>query len=232
MPEIPIPKPNTGPSETPRIRTSEPRTVISNNQAKPKESEIKGRVYAKEPTFKEKLRRSFVKEDLKSVRDYIVFDILIPGIKKSVFDMVTGALGQTLGIQLPKSYSSSVFVNNSNNRASSVYRDYTAVASRTRDPIHYHNTVEYDRHRVRDIIFESNEEALSILELMTDICDTNHRVSIFTFYDKAGIREGNPYTNRNWGWRNLNGVCVVPVESDQFESGIGYVIDFPDARPI
>ena len=231
MPEIPVPKPNSGPTETPLIRTTEPKTIIRTDQTN-KPPEIKGRVYTKEPTFKEKLRRSFMKEDLKSIRDYIFFDVIIPNVKKSIFDTVMGALGQTLGIQLPKTYSSSVFVNNSSNRTSSGFRDYTAISSRSRDYIHERNSFEYDRYRIHDIIFESKEEALSILELMTDICDTNHSVSIFTFYEKAGIREGNPYTNRKWGWRNLNGVCVVPIETSSFESGIGYVIDFPDARPI
>lgn len=230
MPEIPVPKPNNSPHETPLIRTSEPKTIIKTNQSS-KAIEPKGKVYTKEPTFKEKLRRSFVKEDLKSVRDYILFDILIPNVKKSVFDMITGALGQTLGIQIPKSYSSNVFLGNSN-RTPSGYRDYTTISSRSRDPIRERNSLEYDRYRVRDIVFESKEDALSLLELMIDICDSNHAVSIFTFYEKAGIREGNHYTNHKWGWRNLNGVCVVPVETDRCESGIGYVIDFPDARPI
>ena len=229
MPEIPVPKPNSNPKETPLIRTTEPRTIIKPN-SQTNQPETKGKIYTKEPTFKEKLRRSFMKEDIKSVRDYVLFDVLIPNVKKSVFDMVMGALGQTLGIQIPKSYSSAF--GNSNNRATSAYRDYTAISSRARDPIRERSTVEYDRYRVRDIIFESKEEALSILELMTDICDANHAVSVFTFFEKAHIREGNPYTNRRWGWRSLNSVYVTDVECDDFESGIGYIIDFPEPRPI
>ena len=235
MPEIPVPKPNNTPQEAPLIRTSEPRTIIRTNQPGT-QSPIKGKVYTKEPTFKEKLRRSFLKEDIRSVRDYVLFDVLIPNVKRSVFDMVMGALGQTLGIQIPKSYPSSIFSNNSN-RTSSGYRDYTAISSRGRDPIQERNSMDYDRYRVRDIIFDSKEEALSLLELMTDICDANGVVSVFTFFEKAShgdprIKNGNHYTNHKWGWRSLNGVYVTEVPCPDFESGIGYIIDFPDARPI
>ena len=223
-----IPIPGKGPSETPLIRTSEPRKIIRTDSTKPDSSPVKHRVYTKEPTFKEKLKRSFVKDDLKSVRDYVVFDVLIPNFKQSVFDMITGAVGQTLGVQVPRFKGASISTNNRSNG----YRDYTAIASRTRDPVRERNDARYDRLQVRDIVFESKEEALSILELMTDICDANHAVSVFTFYEKAGIREGNHYTNRDWGWRTLNSVGVTSVECPDFPDGIGYIVDFPPARPI
>ena len=227
--QIPIPSAG-GPSETPLIRTSEPRKILRTDSSSKSSTEIvKHRVYTKEPTFREKLKRSFVKDDLKSVRDYVIFDVLIPNFKRSIFDMAMGALGQTLGIQVPR-YQGSALSNN--NRSSGGYRDYTAIASRNRDPVRERNDARYDRLQVRDIVFESKEEALSLLELMTDICDSNHVVSVFTFYEKAGIREGNHYTNQNWGWRNLNNVGVTSVEVPDFPDGIGYIIDFPPARPI
>ena len=224
--KIPIPK--AGPAEAPLIRTTEPRKIIRTDSDQSNDSVVKHRIATKEPTFSEKLKRSFVNEDFKSIRDYVVFDVLIPNFKRSVFDMAMGALGQTLGIQVPR-YQNSPF---SNNRQSSGYKDYTAISSRSRDPIRERNEIRYDRLQIRDLVFESKAEALSILELMTDICDTNRVVSVFTFYEKAGIREGNPYTNKNWGWRNLNDVGVASVEYPNFPDGIGYVIDFPPAKPI
>ena len=224
-----IPIPGTGPTEKPLIRTSEPRKILRTDSSNSSNnSPVKHRIYTKEPTFGEKLKRSFVKDDLKSVRDYVIFDVLIPNFKKSIFDMCMGALGQTLGINVPRYQGTTL----NNNRTSSGYRDYTAVASRNRDPVRERNDARYDRFQVRDIVFESKEEALSLLELMTDICDSNHVVSVFTFYDKAGIRDGNHYTNQSWGWRNLNNTGVTSVECPDFPDGLGYIIDFPPARPI
>lgn len=227
--QIPIPSADNGPSEKPLIRSTEPKKIIRTDSNNSNSSIVKHRVYTKEPTFKEKLKRSFMKDDLKSVRDYVIFDVLIPNFKRSIFDMAMGALGQTLGIQVPR-YQGSALSNN--NRQSTGYRDYTAIASRSRDPIRERNDARYDRLQVRDIAFESKAEALSILELMTDICDTNYVVSVFTFYEKAGIRDGNPYTNKNWGWRSLNNVGVAAIDIPDFPDGVGYIIDFPPAKPI
>lgn len=229
MPEIPIPKPNSQP-EAPLIRTSEPKAIIRNTSKEP----TKAKVYVKEPTFKEKLRRSFVKEDLKSVRDYIIFDVLIPNVKKSLFDMITGAVGQTLGVQIPKATLNSITRSSSSGYGSG-YRDYTVIGSRSRDVIRERNELRYDRYRIRDLVFASREEAMSLLELLIDICDQRHAVSVFLLFEKAGIREGNHFTNKDWGWRNLNNAGIIEVEMedlDAFPNGIGYILDLPEARPI
>lgn len=228
--EIPIPKPD-GMPEKPLVRSSEPHTVIRSNgsvQNQKKQYNVK----VKEPTFKEKLKRSFVKEDIKSVRDYVLFDVLIPNVKKSIFDMFMGALGQTLGIQVPRSSYSTIFSGESSGRVTRQYRDYTTIASRSRDSIRERNDQRFTRYNVRDILFESRDDAMETLEFLIDICDQRHFVSVFIFYDKAGIQNGNHYTNKDWGWRNLDGVKVECVDTAQFESGIGYFIDLPEARPL
>ena len=230
MAEIDIPKPNTSPVETSLVRTSdsknEKKTYITND-GKAKKSDatrktIKGKAIKKELTFNEKLKRSFVKEDLKDVRDYIIFDVLIPSAKQSLLDMIIGAVSQTLGIPVGRNgrrtngYSGTSI-------ADTGERPYRNYATSRQSTVRSRDRIRYDRFRVTDIVFEYREDAVSLLEQMMDICDSYGWFSVFDFYDKAGITEGNDYTNRNYGWTNVDGADIV------FD-GSGYIINLPRAR--
>ena len=227
---IPIPKPNQ--PEKPLIRSSEPQAVIRTSGTT-KKSESKPVAKFKEPTFKDKLRKSFVKEDITTVRDYVLFDILIPNLKRGIVDMITGALGQALGVQIPRTTTFS-----RDTGVTRQYRtDYAANSRILRDPIRDRSEARYDRHNVRELMFYSEERALDVLTYLIDICDQKGRVSVFMFYDKANITNGNSYINKEWGWRNLDGVKVDEIEVgpeylDDFPSGYAYIIDLPVPRPI
>jgi len=224
MSNVEIPQPNTQ-KESVLVRS---KNLNNTKLAKPEQTgkTIKGRATKKELSFGEKLKRSFVKEDAKDIGDYIVFDVLIPGLKRSFFDMVVGSISQMLGIQAPyydpqkrsKGYSGTSIVPSDSRR----YRDYT-MARGNSETVRVSDRLRYDRHRITDVIFEYKEDAESLLEQMIDICDTYGWFSVFDFYDKAGIIEGNDYTNQNYGWHNVDGATI------RFD-GTGYVIVLPSAR--
>lgn len=227
MAEIEIPQPQESQKETSLVRTidstkNKKQTYIKKTD-KPESSgkTIKGKATKKELSFGEKLKRSFVKEDMKEVRDYIIFDVLIPSAKQSLLDMIIGAVSQTLGIPTSRSRRSNGYSGTSiADTGERPFRNYASsrqTSGRSRDRI------RYDRFRVTDIVFEYKEDAMSLLEQMMDICDQYGWFSVFDFYDKAGITEGNDYTNRNYGWTNVDGADIV------FE-GSGYVINLPRAR--
>lgn len=232
MASIDIPKPNqASPANQPKEVSSEANLVRSPNrsniQAKGKRPEnsgktIKGKATKKELTFGEKLKRSFVKEDIRDVRDYIVFDVLIPNAKRSILDMIIGAASQTLGINVRTNRGMGGYSDNSivdmGNRP---FKNY--AAARQTNSLRRANDLRYDRYRVTDVIFEYKEDALGLLEQMMDICDQYGWFSVFDFYDRAGITDGNDYTNRNYGWYNVDGVDVV-------YDGSGYIINLPQAR--
>lgn len=228
---IPTPKIN---SESSLIRSS---TTSLNNVSEKKKIEakpLKGKVSKRELSFMEKLKRSFVKEDLKDIRDYVIFDIVIPGIRKGIFDMIVGTAGQIFGVSVPTGAYSSRGYSPSNTRLTPHerrYRDYSSISQNgTNGYSQDSRSVRYDRFTVSDWAFEYKEDADSVLEQLIDICDYEGWVSVRQFFDIAdpnGSVEGrNPYTNNNYGWNSLDN-----VPGPRLIQGVGYVLDLPPARP-
>lgn len=221
--QIEIPKPNINQKENALIRTSSMSNIKQNMPEKTGKT-IKGSATKKPLTFGEKLKRAFVKEDAKDISDYILFDIVIPGAKYALFDTLVGIASQTLGI--PVSEANRNFRNRTGRSSVGVserpFRDY-AAQSRLGNVDRSTRSLNYDRYRVTDVIFDYKEDALSLLEQMADICDQNGWFSVATFYDRAGIKEGTVHTNYNYGWHNVDGATVE-------SGGGGYFINLPPAR--
>lgn len=234
MAEIEIPKPKIN-SESSLIRSSKSSLDDVNNRKKPEPKPLKGGITKREPTFLEKLKRSFVKEDVTDVRDYVVFDIIIPGIRKGLFDMIVGTAGQIFGVSVPVgTYSSGRGYSPSNARLTPherKYRDYNSISQEQRSGYSVtRDDSRYDRFAVSDWAFTYKEDADSVLEQLIDICDYEGWVSVSQFFnlaDPEGSRAGrNPYTNNNFGWNNLDN-----VPAPRLVQGYGYVLDLPRARP-
>lgn len=194
-------------------------TTSGSKDISPKTEEpiVKEKAVKKELSFGQKLRGAFVKEDLTSIRDYVVFDIIVPSVKQSIFDTVTGIVGQLLGVNI--STRATRGYSGGNDRP---FKDY-AKASR-RGSVAHEKVQQYDPYDVSDVIFKSKADALALLEEIIDICDTNGWYSVDRFYRRAGIPEiNNGYTNQAYGWHNVDGSEVVAVHG-------GYIIDLPRAR--
>ena len=232
MAGIPIPQPNNH-TETNLIR---PGGSISNytttnkvesNKIEPKP--LKGGISKKKLTFGEKLKRSFVKEDIKDIRDYLIFDLIIPNARKAIFDTIVGTAAQVFGVSVPRgSFTYSDGYSPANARLTPherKYRDYNSISRNNALPPARLAQTD-NRFYVADYPFTYKEDAESVLEQLMDICDTYGWVSVATFFELAdpeGTIEGrNAYTNNAYGWDNVDGATV------KFD-GSGYFINLPKA---
>lgn len=168
---------------------------------------------AKKKSEVKKFADVFIAEDVSSVKDYIVNDVLIPAAKKAISDIITNGIdmilyGETKGRDRRSSSSSRV--------------SYTKYYERDRDR-------DYDRNRTRrsvydydDIILDTRGEAEDVLNRMDDLIDTYGMVSVADLYDLVGI-QGN-YTDNKYGWTNLRNAEVRRTRD-------GYLIKLPKALP-
>lgn len=211
--------------EIPKVKSSLTGAVSSAQPTQSQQSE-KSHITFHEPSFREKVKRSFVKEDINDIRDYVVFDVILPAVKKSIFDTVVGTVGQLLGIAVPKSFPphlSSMGGYNANlTTHEKKFRDYNSISNLTTGT----GTQErYNRFYAVDWPFDYEEQALSVLERLTDLCDTNGWVSVarfFEFADPGSTAAGkNPYTNEAYGWTSIAGTIVKPIPD------YGYVLTLP-----
>lgn len=153
----------------------------------------------------------FVAEDITSVKDYIVNDVLVPAAKKAISDIITNGIEMLL-------YGEVKGKNRDRNNGRISYTKY------------YERDREYDRYsRPRrsvydydDIILETRGEAEEVLSRMDDLIDTYGMVSVADLYDLVGV-QGN-YTDNKYGWTNLRTASVQRIRD-------GYLLKLPKALP-
>ena len=178
--------------------------------------ELKGTVVAKRPSFLSRLKDTFVAEDIHDVGDYIIWDIVIPTIRRTIRDVIVGAADRVfLGTTTP-STSSNLYRERG---VTYVKRTDYGSASRAKADTRPQNVA---RPRVNfgidNIVFDNYEDASSVLERLIDYLDTYGKVSVDDYLDLCGQKQD--YTARNWGWLSLSSATIVNVPG-------GYLIKLP-----
>lgn len=170
---------------------------------------VKGQVKSKK---KNKFADTFISEDAASVKEYIIFDVLIPAAKNAISDMVTTGIQMMLyGEVRGTSKSKGTKVSYSKYYDDRRDRDYDR-RSRTR------SGYDYD-----EIILESRAEAEEVLNSMDDLLERYGLVSVADLYDLVGVT-GN-YTDNKYGWTNLRHASVQRLRD-------GYLLKLPRAIPL
>lgn len=171
------------------------------------EKVVAGTVKTKKKSSIGKVFKSFVSEDAKSIKTYLVGDIIVPTIKKTISDTVDMILFG--GSKKSRSNISRVSYRS--------FYDEPRTSRDVREPV---QTVGYS---YDDIIVESRGDAEEVLSQMNDLIDTYQVVSVADLYDLVGLT-GN-YTDNKYGWTNLRNADVVRVRD-------GYMLKLPRAVPI
>lgn len=160
-----------------------------------------------------KLTDVFISEDVANVKNYILLDVLVPSIKKAIYDIVINSLDMTLfggrgGGKRPTADKVS-------------YRDYNGVSRR--DDRSYGGFRTTTGYSYDDIVLETRGEAEAVLSRMDEIMEEYEIVRVADLYDLVGIT--GDYTDNKYGWTNIRNAEVVRVRD-------GYKIKMPRALPI
>lgn len=162
-----------------------------------------------------KLADIFMEDDVNNVKSYIFDDVVIPTIKRGLYDALEGSLsmlllGRTGG-------------NNSRSTADKVsYRNYTSYSNKrggdSRPVSRSGRGYDYD-----EIVLNTRGEAEDVLARMDELVSTYGIVSVADFYDLCGIT--CQYTDNRYGWTNIRNAQVIRVRD-------GYMIKMPKAMPL
>lgn len=175
---------------------------------------VKGEVKTrKKPVGKRIIEALLPKEDI-SVKDYIMFDVIVPCIKDTILDSISMVFYGTTSRRDRKFRKA-----NTGTRISyaSYYKDDDDRRDR-RDPGRRESS------SIDDIIFETRAEAQDVLNNLADIIDEYGSASIADFCDLCGVTE--EYTDHKYGWTDVSKSTVEAVR------GGGFVINLPRARQI
>ena len=164
---------------------------------------------------KVKKKFKFISEDTENVKDYIVSDVVIPAIKKLIFDTIRDGLemflyGGTSSAGKQRGFRSDYisydkYSDRRDNR-------FALGASKTRSGYSYN-----------DVTLDSRGEAEAVLDQLDSLIETYGMVSVADLYDLVGIT--GKYTDEKYGWTNLRNAEPVRVRD-------GYMLKLPKALPL
>lgn len=163
-----------------------------------------------------KLADIFISEDITNVKNYIFMDVIVPAVKKAIYDVVTNGIDMFLygGTGKGKSSGSSSskvsYRNYYERKDSGGYRGSENNVSR--------NAFDYD-----DIVFNNRGEAEAAKQQMMDLIDRYGIVTVGDLYEMAN--QTAPYTAQKYGWMD-----VRSAETQRTRDG--YILKLPKAVPI
>lgn len=171
-----------------------------------------GKVVAKKKNAFNKLADEFISEDARNVKSYVFGEVLIPAIKKAIFDIITDGIDMILygGSKGHKKRSTADRVS---------YRNYYDSDNRARESRY----TASPRYSTDDIVLASRSEAEDVLSRMDELMDTYGLVRVADLYDLVGLP--GDYTDNRYGWTNIRNAEIVRVRD-------GYMIKMPRAVPI
>lgn len=176
---------------------------------------ISGTAVTQKKTGFGKFASSIIAEDVNSVGNYLLTDVLIPSFKKALSDIVTNGIDMLL-------YGKSGVSNAARTTASKIsYNSYSSYYAKPEPAksIPSGSVLDYD-----NIIFNNRGDAEAVLTAMDDMLDRYGVVSVGDLYDMADISTSN-YTVHKYGWTNIRSAQVIRVRD-------GYMIKLPKATPI
>ena len=177
------------------------------------EKVIKGSAVPMKPSIGRKFADLFLGDDISNVKEYMLYDRIIPGIKEMVLAGIEMMLfgGDRVLRRDPR---------NSKVGYISYNKMYASSPSRRERDRGY----RYEREEVRskdftDYIFESKGEAMEVLDTLTELIDVYDQASVNDFYDAIGVT--GDFTDAKYGWTELGGATIRRIR------GGGYVLDLP-----
>lgn len=186
-------------------------------QKPPKEIQkvVTGNVKSKEQPMAKKMAKSFLADDLSNVKSYIILDVLIPTIKEAVSQIIKNGSDMLIfGDVKPLG----------GKRAGYNYNGISSSKSMVKNP---HKTANRRAmHDFREVTFETRSDAMEVLSQLNELIENYGSATVEDFYIFIGEGKTAKYTDRKWGWTNLEGRNIERV------LGGGYMIDLPPAEAL
>ena len=178
----------------------------------PVEKVTTGVAVVKKKTFGRKVLDLFLSEKIDDVGDYVTHNVIGPGIKSLLYDMVNSAV-------------SMMFWGDPNVRRNSRNgggrKDYDKMYDdRRRRERGRRPAYDYD-----DIIFETRDDAERVLDRLYDQLDRYGKARVADLYEAAGLSPDGNYTVNYYGWYSLRGAGVYPTSE-------GWAIDLPKCESL
>lgn len=186
-------------------------TKIDSEETKPqtvKKPLVKGR--EKKKSFAKRFAESFFIITKEDIEEKLLTEWLVPGIKNMIEDAVHMVL---FGGKSRAGYRK----DENGNRLRVVSYDKAYDDNRSR------GVISPRRNRKPELIFDTRDDADTVLETLFEYLEDYHRVTVKDLYTLADMP--TDYTMNDWGWYDLSSAKVIRVEE-------GFLLDMPKVEVI
>ena len=184
----------------------------------PQEPVVTGNVVRRKKGFWKRSKDYVQSEEFHAIGGYLVHEVAIPNVRRLLFDIVNnGASRVFLGTNAPMDIRRSLGIGGGGRPN---YTQYAAVPKVTEQRPTL-STQGRRYHDFSEILFETREDAFTVLEHLVNLIDTYGRASVVDLYELVNIEA--LHTDLQWGWTNLDRAGVDRIAA-------GYLLDLP--RPI
>ncbi len=164
------------------------------------EKVVKGNVKVKKKGELYKIASSIVCDEVSSIKEYIIYDVIIPAIRDTISDVIIGSVNMLFHGDA-KAGRKGKGTNASRVSYRSFYDDRRDRRDRDRD----------DRREViqsyDDVALESKADAEEVLDRMEEMIDQYGVATVADLFEMVG-QSGNGYTDRNYGWTSLRTATI------------------------
>lgn len=208
---------STYPSNSKKSKEGEPDAVIPEKKIE----KLEGiQAVKQKPPLGRRIRAAFTGDDARSVGDYLLFEVAVPAIKSTIFDLITSGANRAMfggGGQA---------VNNSNIRRPAGQINYSQVSRAQVNGTVRPQMTERDKatHNFDNVTFPNRQQAEQALIALMSIINTYGVVAVSDFYELVDVT--GSFADDRWGWFNLDGADIAPVR------GGGFVLQLPPTQSI
>lgn len=140
----------------------------------------------------EKAAEIFTGQDLNSVKEHLIKDVLFPNIQKLLYDTITNGADTII-------YGGKGKNKRSDGTRVSYWRSYDSGSGSSNEKTTYSGRGIYN---FENLLFEKKQDAEAVLDSMQEIIDQFGVVSVADLYDLADVTIDNT-TASNYGWKSI-----------------------------
>lgn len=183
---------NSNASKQNDVPEREPMQVVANGKKVPQSA---GRRFLSE----------FIADDIHTIKDYILWDVLLPAVKNAISDTVTNGIDMLLFGQ-------------TRTRGGNTVKRITPYSSLYSNNVSSNRVVKYNEpaqdrrprslggYSYQEVVLATRPEAEDVLAQMRLYLDRYGVVSVGDLYGAVG--EVPDMIDNKWGWSDLSGACV------------------------
>jgi len=170
------------------------------------EKVVMGTAKIKKKNELRKFANIFLSEDRKDIKSYVINDVIVPTIKKTIISALDMALNG----------GSSTYDKRGSAPKVSYRKFYDDPRDERRPVSNSGSRFDYD-----DIVFETRGDAEAVRMQMEEVIERYGFVTVADLYDMAELSA--PFTSNKYGWTNIS-----TAESVRLRDG-GYILKLPRA---